>query len=128
MSTNSDNANNANNTSDKPSGSPPNTAHLTASIEADVAELEELLSRETLDDAGEASVAELLARLESADGVAKGVENKLDALLGNLDSLLAALEEEKPDDSVQNDSQQPPPASQSTDEKSAEEKSTDKEP
>jgi hypothetical protein len=101
----------------------PNPTQLTASIEQDIAELNELLSKETLDDAGEASVAELLARLESADGVAKGVETKLDALLGNLDSLLAALEEEKADTSVQEDSQQPPATSQSTDES---DKSTDK--
>jgi hypothetical protein len=101
----------------------PNPTQLTASIEQDIAELNELLSKETLDDAGEASVAELLARLESADGVAKGVETKLDALLGNLDSLLAALEEEKADTSVQEDSQQPPATSQSTDEG---DKSTDK--
>ncbi|KAJ7361365.1 hypothetical protein DFH08DRAFT_843917 [Mycena albidolilacea] len=108
--------------SDKASDKP-NPTQLTASIEQDIAELNELLSKETLDDAGEASVAELLARLESADGVAKGVETKLDALLGNLDSLLAALEEEKADTSVQEGSQQPPATSQSTDEG---EKSTDK--
>ncbi|KAJ7269368.1 hypothetical protein B0H12DRAFT_1229506 [Mycena haematopus] len=109
----------ANNTSDRPNGSNTNPAQLTASIEQDVAELNELLSRETLDDAGEASVAELLARLESADGIAKGVETKLDTLLSNLDNLLAALEEEKSDKSVQDDSQQPPP-SQATDKKSTE--------
>ncbi|KAJ7665438.1 hypothetical protein DFH06DRAFT_313480 [Mycena polygramma] len=100
--------------SDKPNGSHPNPDQITAAIEADVAELNELLSRETLDEAGEASVEELLARLESADGVAKGVENKLDALLGNLDNLLASLE--KNDDSVQTDS------SESTDEPAADNK------
>ncbi|KAJ7492269.1 hypothetical protein FB451DRAFT_1388685 [Mycena latifolia] len=93
----------------KASGSEPNPAQITASIEADIAELSELLSKDTLDDAGEASVAELLARLESADGVAKGVENKLDALLGNLDTLLASLEQNN--DLVDSDA----PASQSTD-------------
>ncbi|KAJ6520186.1 hypothetical protein C8R45DRAFT_51868 [Mycena sanguinolenta] len=94
-------------------------AQLTASIERDVAELNELLSKETLDDAGEASVAELLARLESADGVAKGVENKLDTLLGNLNNLLASLEDEK----AAQDSSQQPPASQATDEKSTDKES-----
>ncbi|KAJ6463745.1 hypothetical protein DFH09DRAFT_552353 [Mycena vulgaris] len=97
------------------SNSDPNHAQMTASIEADIAELSELLSKDTLDDAGEASVAELLARLESADGVAKGVESKLDSLLGNLDSLLASLE--KSDDLVQSDSNAPASESQSTDEK-----------
>ncbi|KAJ6469591.1 hypothetical protein C8R47DRAFT_1325505 [Mycena vitilis] len=103
--------------SDKPNASQPSPDQITAAIEADVAELNELLSRETLDEAGEASVEELLARLESADGVAKGVENKLDALLGNLDTLLASLE--KNDDSVQTDSQQP---SESKDEPAADNK------
>ncbi|KAJ7155927.1 hypothetical protein C8R43DRAFT_1065498 [Mycena crocata] len=70
------------NGSDKTSDSDPATAQINASIEADIAELSELLSKDTLDDAGEASVAELLARLESADGVARGVEGKLDALIG----------------------------------------------
>ncbi|KAJ7754992.1 hypothetical protein DFH07DRAFT_496872 [Mycena maculata] len=98
------------NGSEKTNGSEASPAQITAAIEADVAELNELLSRDTLDDAGEASVAELLARLESADGVATGVENKLDVLLGNLDNLLAALEK---DDAPQPDS--PQPASQSTD-------------
>ncbi|KAF7307240.1 hypothetical protein MIND_00517700 [Mycena indigotica] len=65
---------------------------IAQSMKADVAALSELLSKETLDESGEASIEELLARLENADGVAKGVENKLDALLGNLDSLLDALE------------------------------------
>ncbi|KAF7337556.1 hypothetical protein MSAN_02228900 [Mycena sanguinolenta] len=102
------------NTTTSDDGANTTPAQLTASIERDVAELNELLSKETLDDAGEASVAELLARLESADGVAKGVENKLDTLLGNLNNLLAALEEEK---AVQDSSQQPS-ASQTTDEKS----------
>lgn len=114
----SDNAN----TSDKPaSESHTKPAQITASIEADLAELNELLSKETLDDAGEASVVELLARLESADGVAKGVENKLDALLGNLDSLLATLEKDENDDLAQTDSPQPP-ASQSTNETSTDKK------
>ncbi|KAJ7109845.1 hypothetical protein C8R44DRAFT_985892 [Mycena epipterygia] len=98
------------NGSNKANDSDPKPAQI-AAIEADIAELSELLSKDTLDDAGEASVAELLARLESADGVAKGVESKLDALLGNLDSLLASLEEN--DDSARADST--PSASQSTD-------------
>jgi site-specific recombinase XerD len=80
--------------SDKVNGSAHTTAQAAVtSIEADIAQLNQLLSQESLDDADEASVAELLARLESADGVAEGVENKLDALLGNLDSLLASLEQ-----------------------------------
>ncbi|KAJ7103183.1 hypothetical protein B0H15DRAFT_942680 [Mycena belliarum] len=92
-------------------GSDPKSPQITASIEADIAELSELLSKDTLDDAGEASVAELLARLESADGVAKGVESKLDSLLGNLDTLLASLEKDGASDHPSSEA----PASQSTD-------------
>ena len=40
----------------------------------------------------EADVAELLRQLESADGIAKGVETRLDDIIGNLDNLLASLE------------------------------------
>jgi hypothetical protein len=40
----------------------------------------------------EADVAELLQRLESADGMAKGLESRLDDILGNLDNLLVTLE------------------------------------
>ncbi|KAF7347526.1 hypothetical protein MVEN_01508800 [Mycena venus] len=112
MSSDKENAN----TADKPNASGASPAQLNASIEADIAELNELLSKETLDDSEEASVAELLARLESADGVAKGVESKLDALLGNLDSLLAVLEEKEKTDEVENAQQ--PRSSQSTDKKS----------
>ncbi|KAJ7459048.1 hypothetical protein B0H11DRAFT_2060208 [Mycena galericulata] len=101
------------NGSDKPNtnSSEATPARINAAIEADIAELSELLSKDTLDDAGEASVAELLARLESADGVATGVESKLDSLLGNLDNLLAALE--KKEDSSETQSRSP--ASQPTD-------------
>jgi hypothetical protein len=35
---------------------------------------------------------EALARLESADGIARGVEGRLDELLGTLDDLLTSLE------------------------------------
>lgn len=100
------------NGSDEPDSAETSPTQITAAIEADIAELNDLLSKDTLDDAGEASVAELLARLETANGVATGVENKLDALLGNLDNLLAALE--KKDDSNESHSSQPP-TSQSSD-------------
>ncbi|KAK7063917.1 hypothetical protein R3P38DRAFT_17374 [Favolaschia claudopus] len=101
------------NNADKPNGSEPDPAQVTSSIEQDIAELSELLSKDTLDDTGEASIAELLARLESADGVAKGVENKLDTLLGNLDVLLSTLEKENTEDPKQN---KPESAEQSAEE------------
>jgi hypothetical protein len=37
-------------------------------------------------------VADILQQLESAECVARGVENRLDDIIGNLDRLLAALE------------------------------------
>ncbi|SJL06434.1 uncharacterized protein ARMOST_09771 [Armillaria ostoyae] len=58
--------------------------------------LNSLLSQDNLDESDESSVAELIQRLESADGVAKGMESKLDDLLGNLDTLLAVLEKNEP--------------------------------
>lgn len=69
------------------------------SLEDDVKLLNSLLSQENLDEKEEASVAALLQRLESAEGVAAGMENKLDDLLSNLDNLLATLEPTEPRDS-----------------------------
>ncbi|KDQ51136.1 hypothetical protein JAAARDRAFT_103360, partial [Jaapia argillacea MUCL 33604] len=37
-------------------------------------------------------VAELLRRLETADGLARGVESRLDSVIDELDGLLASLE------------------------------------
>ncbi|KAF9469592.1 hypothetical protein BDZ94DRAFT_1242786 [Collybia nuda] len=61
-------------------------------LEADIAQLSALLSQESLNNDDDANVVELLQRLESADGVAQGVENKLDGILGKLDSLIGSLE------------------------------------
>lgn len=43
-----------------------------------------------------ASVAALIQRLEGANGVAEGMEGKLDDLLSNLDVLLESMESSKP--------------------------------
>lgn len=65
----------------------------TKTFEADIAQLTSLLSDESsLESSSEADVAELLRRLESADGMARGIEARLDGMLGNLDSLLVSLE------------------------------------
>jgi hypothetical protein len=56
-------------------------------LSADIAQLLSLESAE-----GDAHVAELLRTIEAADGMAQGVESKLDNMLENLDSLLASLE------------------------------------
>ncbi len=59
---------------------------MAPSLNNDISLLNSLLSQDNLDESDEASVAELIQRLESADGVAKGMESKLDDLLGNLDT------------------------------------------
>ncbi|KAF5374964.1 hypothetical protein D9758_000500 [Tetrapyrgos nigripes] len=68
------------------------------SIEKDVSRLTALLSEptfsdESLEELDERSLAELFKQLEGASGLMNGVEDKLDNILGNLDGLLAALEE-----------------------------------
>ncbi|KAH7916388.1 hypothetical protein BJ138DRAFT_1139619 [Hygrophoropsis aurantiaca] len=70
-------------------------------LDADIARLNVLLSRDNLNPREEIDLAELLARLESADNVAKDVEGRLDDLLGTLDSLLTSLEN-KQDGEVHN--------------------------
>jgi hypothetical protein len=57
---------------------------------ADITELSSLLSQESPE--GDADVAELLRTIETADGMAQGVESKLDNMLQNLDRFLASLE------------------------------------
>jgi hypothetical protein len=74
------------------SGNDSSKATDITTLEADITQLSSLLSQETLDGNDEANVAELLCRLESADGMARGVESRLDIILDNLDNLLATLE------------------------------------
>jgi len=54
-------------------------------------QLSKLMSDYGVDDE-EADIPELLSRLESAHGVASGVEGKLDDIMKNLDSLLESME------------------------------------
>jgi hypothetical protein len=61
----------------------------TGDMEANIAKMAALLSNKSEDNV---EVSELLARLENADGMAQGVEDKLDGLLGKLDDLLTSLE------------------------------------
>lgn len=62
-------------------------------LEADITHLNALLSNGSLNDSsGTDDIAEILAHLESADGVARGIEGRLDELLGTLDNLLTSLE------------------------------------
>lgn len=66
--------------------------HTSTSLEADIAQLSALLSQEPSQGDSDVNVAELMRRIETADGMAEGVENKLDNVLSNLDHLLASLE------------------------------------
>jgi hypothetical protein len=59
-------------------------------LDADIAQLSSLLSQEPV--GRDPDVAELLRTIEAADGMAQGVESKLDTMLENLDNLLASLE------------------------------------
>jgi hypothetical protein len=68
------------------------TALDTGSTEIDVAQLAQLLSQVEPSAESETEITDLLHKLESADGIAKGVESRLDDILGNLNSLLASLE------------------------------------
>lgn len=85
------------------STTPPDAANGTRSLDADIALLSSVLSHsadlEERDVEGP-ELQELLKRLEAADGVAQGVESRLDNIIGNLDRMLSGLEttgEEKAD-------------------------------
>ena len=51
-------------------------------LQADLTFLSSLLSKEGKDDNADVDVAALLRQLETADGVAQGVENRIDGILG----------------------------------------------
>ncbi|OCH90557.1 hypothetical protein OBBRIDRAFT_793221 [Obba rivulosa] len=61
------------------------------SLDSDLALLS-LLLQQSEANGDEGDVIELLRRLESADGIARDVESRLDDMIGGLDSLLGALE------------------------------------
>ena len=60
------------------------------SLDADIALLGKLLSDDV--DESDPNIEELLKRLEAAEGLADGVESRLDAMIGGLDQLLSDLE------------------------------------
>ncbi|KAM5534117.1 hypothetical protein V8D89_012208 [Ganoderma adspersum] len=61
------------------------------SLDADITLLQKLLS-EDIDESNPENVAELLKRLEAAEGFAGGVEERLDGIMDHLDALLGDLE------------------------------------
>ena len=85
------------------SSSPPNGPQdgtpAKPSIDADVALLQKLLS-EDIDDSNPENVAELPKWLEAAEGLAGGVEERLDEIMNHLDTLLGDLETKQTDGAV----------------------------
>ena len=79
-------------TSDNPA--PPAQQQGTA-LDNDIDSLSSSLS-DLLSASEESDVAELLKSIDSADGLARGIESRLDSLLGNLDGLLTTLEQQNP--------------------------------
>jgi hypothetical protein len=76
------------------SASPNATPSLPIPLDGDAASLNIALAPTSGDDESELSGPELdalLAQLARADGLAAGVEGRLDALIGGLDALLAGL-------------------------------------
>ena len=84
--------------SSSPNGSQ-NGAPAKPSLDADIALLQKLLS-EDIDDSNPENVAELLKRLEAAEGLAGGVEERLDGIMDHLDALLGDLEAKHADGTV----------------------------
>jgi len=73
-------------------------ANKTSVLQEDIDLLKSILAQDeqvpsTGNDA--ADLAQLLTRLDSANGVASGIETKLDGVLGNLDRLLESLEQDE---------------------------------
>lgn len=66
-------------------------------LDADIARLAKLLKQtESMGDGAtpDASLQELLSCLQSADGIATGVESQVDSIISHLDELLEGLEKE----------------------------------
>ncbi|KXN88949.1 hypothetical protein AN958_06820 [Leucoagaricus sp. SymC.cos] len=79
----------------------PSTTKPSASLESDMAMLASLLTEPEegpSEDGDDSQVTELLNRLIAADGVAQGVEERLDGIIENLDLLLTALEKASSDE------------------------------
>ncbi|KAH9854377.1 hypothetical protein C2E23DRAFT_71423 [Lenzites betulinus] len=76
--------------SDKAQAKPDNALRSQGSLQADIDLLSNLLSQNV--DESDPDVVELLRRLETAEGIADGVESRLDGIMDHLDNLLHDLE------------------------------------
>ncbi|KAA1471599.1 hypothetical protein DENSPDRAFT_799718 [Dentipellis sp. KUC8613] len=70
----------------------------TVSLEADIVYLKEVISSQPSDENADVNLAALLRHLETATGVAEGVEERIDGIIENLDMLLDSLERESEKD------------------------------
>ena len=68
-----------------------NRTLTTQPLEVDIALLQKLLS-EDIDESNSENVTDILKRLEAAEGLADGVEERLDGIMDHLDMLLTDLE------------------------------------
>ncbi|KZT73232.1 hypothetical protein DAEQUDRAFT_459879 [Daedalea quercina L-15889] len=75
----------------QPNGTPPTQPRST--LDADITLLQSLLTQDQNDES-DLDVAEILKRLETADGIATGLEGRLDDIMSNLDSMINVLEPE----------------------------------
>ena len=72
---------------------PDSTSDTLASTVSQVAFLQQVISSSVPTEEGaEGDISEILKQLEAADGVAQGVESKLDKLLENLEEMIEGLE------------------------------------
>ena len=62
-------------------------------MDADIAELASLIVNELNEENADTRLPEVLKQLDRADNMARGMESRLDELLGHLDQLLNGLEE-----------------------------------
>lgn len=80
---------NVNGTTNKPDGQASTQGNA---LTEDIALLASLLSDDQSEEIDERNISELLRKLDTANGVASGVEDRLDEILNNLDGLLGTLE------------------------------------
>ncbi|TFY55418.1 hypothetical protein EVG20_g9324 [Dentipellis fragilis] len=80
------------NNNDKPAANSSSKSNV--SLETDIVYLKQVISSQPSDENADVNLTVLLRHLETASGVAEGVEERIDGIIGNLDMLLDSLERE----------------------------------